>query len=83
MRRNARRLAFEFVWLAGVAWLIYVVYSTFRPAGGGGQVVPVALRPLPLYALYSFSRMLAAYVMSLVFSIAYGYGLWPLRLLLS
>lgn len=35
--------------------------------------LPTEVRRLPLYALYSFTRMLCAYVLALVFSIAYGY----------
>jgi NitT/TauT family transport system permease protein len=34
--------------------------------------VPVALKHLPYYAFCSFNRMLAAYVIALVFSIVYG-----------
>jgi NitT/TauT family transport system permease protein len=40
---------------------------------GPGFVVPVELPRLPLYALYSFARMLAAYLISLLFSLSYGY----------
>jgi NitT/TauT family transport system permease protein len=37
------------------------------------QEIPVEVRRLPLYAAWSFLRMLAAYVFALAFSISYGY----------
>ncbi len=38
-----------------------------------GFVVPAELPKLPLYALFSFARMLAAYLVSLSFSLSVGY----------
>src|SRR5258706_15437989 len=35
--------------------------------------MPTEVRRLPLYALYSFTRMLVAYVGALIFSVTYGY----------
>lgn len=61
------------VFLAGVALLIFVLYATFKPPRGAGVVMPVGARRLPVYALFSFMRMLAAYVFALVFSLVYGY----------
>ncbi|MGE5484978.1 MAG: ABC transporter permease subunit [Ignavibacteriales bacterium] len=68
------RLAGDALWLLAAALLIYAVYAAFRPLRGVGVTLPVSLRPLPLYALFSFLRMLAAYALALVFSMAYGYS---------
>ncbi len=69
-----RRLAGDAVWLLAAVLFIHLVYSAFRPPKGAGGVLPLSLRPLPLYAVYSFVRMLAAYAFALVFSVAYGYA---------
>ncbi len=36
--------------------------------------MPVSVRPLPMYALFSFLRMLVAYAFALAFSMGYGYA---------
>ncbi|MGQ9477180.1 MAG: ABC transporter permease subunit [Candidatus Bipolaricaulia bacterium] len=51
-----------------------------------GFVVPAELPKLPLYALFSFARMLAAYFISLLFALGTGYlaatSRWAERLLI-
>ncbi len=59
--------------LAGIVYLLIHVYThlivPFRPLSS------ISLSPLSLiaYSLYSLVRMLAAYALSLVFALAYGY----------
>lgn len=58
--------------------LLIVLYLGVRLALGAPQIVKgpdISLEPraLPYYALLSLGRMLAAYVLSITFSLAYGY----------
>ncbi len=60
---------------AGLFGLLYIVVVV---ATGGSARTPqttISLRfsALPLYAMYSLTRMTAAYLLSLVFAVAYGY----------
>ncbi len=72
-RARAGRFLRDVAWLAGLALLLYLLYSSFRPLAGKGGVVPAAAGRLPLYATFSFARMLAAYTSALGFSLVYGY----------
>src|SRR5258708_10241413 len=70
---NTRRLingTLSFLALAAIIALFFAYRSHaqhFIPHN-----VPVSLRHLPYYAFCSFYRMLAAYIIALVFSIIYG-----------
>ena len=61
--------------LVGVAVLLYVgvQMALHVPAVVHGPVLSLDRRLLPYYALLSTGRMAAAYALSLVFSLAYGY----------
>ncbi|MCX7669569.1 MAG: ABC transporter permease subunit, partial [Anaerolineae bacterium] len=58
-----------------VAVLIYagVRLALHAPAAVEGPAISLAPAALPLYALYSTGRMLAAYTLSLLFTLVYGY----------
>ena len=69
-----------FVWadvvvLVGAATLIYigVRLATSAPAVISGPAISLAPGALPLYALFSTARMAAAYLLSLLFTLIYGY----------
>jgi NitT/TauT family transport system permease protein len=58
--------------------LLVLAVAVLLVAGGfrylpAREEIPVEVRRLPLYALWSFLRMLCAYVLALLFSITYGY----------
>ncbi len=59
----------------GLFALLYVALVVATAGHHAEAAAPVSLSAsrLPLYAAYSFLRMLAAYVLSLVFSLTYGY----------
>jgi len=61
--------------LVAVAALVYLgARLAFRtPVEVGGPVLTLSPAALPWYALLSVGRMAAAYVLSLVFSLGYGY----------
>jgi NitT/TauT family transport system permease protein len=56
--------------------IILALFFAYRHTGGLRHLHPpqlhVSLRQLPYYAVCSFSRMLAAYVLALIFSLVYG-----------
>jgi NitT/TauT family transport system permease protein len=62
-----------------VALVLLVLAAGVILVAGGAHYLPAPLqiptevRRLPLYALYSFGRMLCAYVAALTFSVTYGY----------
>lgn len=60
---------------AGLFGLLYVivVLATAGRGAAGHTAISLRVSALPLYALYSLARMTAAYVLALVFAIAYGY----------
>ncbi|MHB9057644.1 MAG: ABC transporter permease subunit [Bacillota bacterium] len=65
------------VWLLLLAGALYFIYR--RPPvifHGGPPSLVVDARSIPYYASLSLARMAAAYVLALVFSIAYGYVAW-------
>jgi NitT/TauT family transport system permease protein len=69
---------FSFSDIVVLVLLLIVVYLGVRLAFNAPQAVKgpeISLEPraLPYYALLSLGRMLAAYVLSITFSIAYGY----------
>jgi len=61
--------------LIGVAVLIYagVRLALGAPAMVEGPVISLSPRALPRYALFSVARMAAAYALSMLFTLAYGY----------
>ncbi len=70
---NTRRLLTVAVSLAAVA-AVTALFLEFRNSAGELHAprFPVTVRHLPYYAFCSFYRMLAAYVLALLFSIVYG-----------
>ncbi len=62
--------------LLAVAALLYagVRISLHAPAVIAGPNISLSYRALPWYALLSTGRMLVAYLLSLVFTLAYGYA---------
>ncbi len=65
------------VWFLLLAGALYLIYR--RPPAifhGGPPSLLVDARAIPYYASLSLARMAAAYVLALVFSIAYGYVAW-------
>lgn len=72
MREHQHRYLFLLVGLLA-ALAIAAFYGSRAYLLRPGFVVPAELPRLPLYALYSFARMLVAYLISLLFSISYGY----------
>ncbi|HUY18261.1 MAG TPA: ABC transporter permease subunit [Candidatus Binataceae bacterium] len=72
---NIRRFAgtaFSFLILAAIIALFFAYHR--RPAVLHLPRFSVSARQLPYYAFCSFYRMLAAYVLALIFSIVYGLG---------
>ena len=59
--------------LFGLLSLI-VHMATAGARAGAAPAISLSLRALPLYAVYSVARMAAAYALSLVFALAYGYA---------
>ncbi|MGC8838732.1 MAG: ABC transporter permease [Anaerolineae bacterium] len=61
--------------VVAVAVLIYagVRLATGAPPTVAGPAISLAPQALPRYAVFSVGRMVAAYALSLVFSLAYGY----------
>lgn len=59
----------------GLAGLLYAVIAlaTSSHHHPVASAVSLSIRHLPLYAIYSLGRMLAAYILSLAFSLVYGY----------
>ncbi|MHB8926208.1 MAG: ABC transporter permease subunit [Bacillota bacterium] len=77
---SARRQLMRLVWFLLLAGALYFIYR--RPAvifRGGPPAVPSDARAIPYYASLSLARMTAAYVLSLLFSIVYGYTAWANR----
>src|SRR5438045_5457528 len=60
--------------LTGIAVVLYVCIHVGRAAPAIVRAPEISLSPraLPLYALLSVGRMMAAYFLSLVFSLIYG-----------
>jgi NitT/TauT family transport system permease protein len=60
---------------AGLFGVLYAVVAlaTAGPGHQAGPHIVLDYRALPRYAAYSVARMAAAYALSLVFSLAYGY----------
>src|ERR1700686_4322998 len=56
--------------------IVLALFFAYRPPGGlrhfRGPQLHVSVRQLPYYALCSLSRMTAAYVLALIFSLVYG-----------
>src|SRR5208282_4032517 len=72
---SARRLGgglISFVILAAIIALFFAYQQRATMLHHHPPHVPVAIRHLPYYAFCSFYRMLAAYVVALIFSIVYG-----------
>jgi NitT/TauT family transport system permease protein len=61
--------------IIGVVVLLYagVRLALRAPAQVTGPVIALAPANLPLYAVFSLSRMLGAYALSLLFTLVYGY----------
>jgi NitT/TauT family transport system permease protein len=60
--------------LLGLLYLVVAVAHSYPPAGAGaGPRIDLGYGHLPIYAALSVFRMAAAYVLSLAFSLAYGY----------
>ena len=57
--------------IVGALLALFFGFRTYMPVLHGPRL-SVSARHLPYYAFCSFYRMLAAYVLSLIFSIAYG-----------
>ncbi len=72
---NVKRATSVLMALLMVA-IVLALFFAYRHAGGLRHLrapqLHVSLRQLPYYALCSFSRMLAAYVLALIFSLVYG-----------
>ncbi len=66
----------DIIVLIFVAVLIYlgITLAFHAPSEITGPTIGLSLHLLPWYALLSVSRMVAAYILSLVFSILYGYA---------
>ena len=64
----------DLVILAGIAVLIYlgVRLALGAPESISGPTISSSPKRLPLYAVFSVTRMAAAYLLSLVFTLAYG-----------
>ncbi len=73
MRQHRHRWSPFFLALLLAALVIVAYYGSRAYLLRPGFAVPAELPRLPLYALYSFARMLAAYLISLLFSLSYGY----------
>jgi len=72
---SARRViggAVSFLILAAIIALFFAYQQRAQMLHHHPPRIPVALTHLPYYALCSFYRMLAAYILALVFSIVYG-----------
>ncbi|MDH7475243.1 MAG: ABC transporter permease subunit [Anaerolineae bacterium] len=61
--------------LVGVAVLLYagIRLALGAPATVEGPTISLAPRALPRYAVYSVARMAAAYALSMLFTLVYGY----------
>jgi NitT/TauT family transport system permease protein len=69
---NTRRLlnaALSFLALAAIIALFFAYRERTRIVA---PILPISLKHLPYYAFCSFDRMLAAYLLALIFSIVYG-----------
>ncbi|MGQ9684515.1 MAG: ABC transporter permease subunit, partial [Anaerolineae bacterium] len=66
----------DIVVLVGVLLLIFVGVriGLDAPAIVPGPAINLSLAALPLYTLFSVARMFAAYLLSMLFSLAYGYA---------
>ncbi len=68
----------DFRFVIGIVILLAFLYFALllaRKGGGSGESLTISLSPLSLfkYSLFSLSRMGAAYLLSLIFSLVYGY----------
>jgi NitT/TauT family transport system permease protein len=71
-----RRLSWvDVLILVGLVGLLYGIMDFARESRAPHQSVPIDLSPLalPRYTFYSLTRGLVAYVLSLLFTLAYGY----------
>jgi len=62
-----------FVWVFAVIYGVYSIGRSWLGPVRAESEISQDPRSLPLYALYSLVRILVAYVLSLVFALAYGY----------
>jgi len=75
VRRAAFTLADVFILLALAALFYAGVRLAFHAPGAiRGPEISLSVAALPWYALLSLGRMTAAYALSFLFSLAYGYG---------
>ncbi|MGB9866401.1 MAG: ABC transporter permease subunit [Bacillota bacterium] len=77
MRRRkkpiALQLTIDLVLLCLVGGLIYALMAAGRPVAAEPEHLALELRHLPAYAVRSLTRMIVAYIISLLFSLSYGY----------
>ncbi|HHV79411.1 MAG TPA: ABC transporter permease subunit [Firmicutes bacterium] len=67
------QLLVDLFFICIIAILIYALVAAGRPIAGAGESIPLTLEHLPAYTLRSLLRMTAAYIISLLFSLTYGY----------
>jgi NitT/TauT family transport system permease protein len=74
-RRKPTALWADMVILAGLAAVIYLGVHLARLGESviEGPAISLSPRQLPCYAAFSIGRMIAAYALSFIFSLAYGY----------
>lgn len=77
MRRRkkpiALQLAIDLALLSLVGGLIYMLLAAGRPVSAEPEHLALTLSSLPAYAVRSLIRMIVAYIISLLFSLSYGY----------
>ena len=66
---------FDIIIFAAIIALLYILVSPSIDHTSTGQsvVISTSLSKLPIYALKSVGRMSAAYILSLIFTLIYGY----------
>src|SRR5712692_3907197 len=69
-----RSVTFGIVTTLSLALVLWLALHFQRPIGTPGVSIDTDVTRLPLFAMRSLSRMLAAYALSFIFSLAYGYA---------